>query len=86
MAGRSTRVNSFIIIDGDKTNNEPKNLFVCRDMSHHREIHNYLERITFELCERGIIAFNREIGHYEIAALNGDIKVKNRVNSGKPLT
>jgi len=72
-------------IDGNKTNNEPENLFVCRDMSHHREINNYLERIAFELYERGIITFNRETGHYKIAALRGDTKVKNRVNSGEPL-
>lgn len=60
-------------IDGDKTNNTPENLFVCRDMSHHREIHNRLERIAFDLYVQGVIRFNHETGHYEIAALDGDI-------------
>ncbi len=60
-------------IDGNKTNNLPENLFVCRDMSHHREIHNRLERIAFDLYQQGIIQFDQNTRHYEIAALDGDI-------------
>lgn len=60
-------------IDGNKTNNLAENLFVCRDISHHREIHNRLERIAFDLYQQGIVRFNQITGNYEIAALDGDI-------------
>lgn len=60
-------------IDGDKTNNSPSNLYVCRDMPHHREIHNRLERVAFDLYKRGIIRFDTELGHYEPAASDSDI-------------
>jgi hypothetical protein len=59
-------------IDGDKTNNVPSNLYVCRDMPHHREIHNRLERIAFELYKRGIIRFDDTLGCYELAASGSD--------------
>jgi hypothetical protein len=52
-------------IDGDKFNNTLDNLYLCSSMSHHREIHNSLEFVAFELLRKGIIQFVD--GTYRIA-------------------
>ena len=45
-------------IDGDKTNNTFDNLFVCESQNHHRQVHNQLERLSYELIQAGLIKFN----------------------------
>ena len=52
-------------IDGNKQNNAIENLYLCQDMSHHRDLHNNLEQVAFELIKSGIITFNN--GVYETA-------------------
>ena len=52
-------------INGKKDDNTRKNLFLCRDKSHHKSVHCNLERIAFGLVERGIIKFNKIKGCYE---------------------
>lgn len=51
-------------IDGNKHNNSIDNLHLCESMSHHRDIHNHLEQIAFELYKRGEISF--EDGEYRL--------------------
>ena len=51
-------------IDGDKHNNTLANLYVCRDMAHHRLIHWSLERLAMSLVKRGLIVFDKETGNY----------------------
>ena len=64
-------------IDGDKTNNVPDNLLVCKSISEHREIHNALERVSFELVKRGILIFDKDTKIYK-APLLGDEQVELR--------
>ena len=51
-------------VDGDKTNNEEENLFVCTGHKHHRNVHSQLERISMELVRSGAIRFNHAEGQY----------------------
>lgn len=50
--------------DGDKTNNDYDNLYVCKDKSEHGAVHDSLEKVAFELYKRGLIRFNEETGEY----------------------
>lgn len=51
-------------IDGDKLNNKPDNLFVCKSNSDHRYKHLQLEQISYELIKNRIIKFSKEKGAY----------------------
>ena len=53
-------------IDGDKDNNEPDNLYLCRSRSEHRRIHHQLNGLAGELLRRGILRFDRTKGMYEL--------------------
>lgn len=53
-------------IDGNKTNNEPENLFICGGYREHMYIHRQLEKISLELVRNGIIKFNEETKKYYI--------------------
>jgi hypothetical protein len=50
-------------IDGDRANNEPQNLFVCRDRSHHNEVHRSEAAALRLLLAKGIVVFRD--GRYE---------------------
>lgn len=54
-------------IDGNKLNNHPDNLFVCEGMGEHRQMHNSLESVAFELYAAGYILFDKEKSTYNIA-------------------
>lgn len=53
-------------IDGDKLNNEPSNLYLCKTKNEHRHIHGDLEKVSFELFKMGVIGFDFESGNYYI--------------------
>lgn len=50
-------------IDGVKTNNDSKNLWVTSSIAH-RQAHNSLQEIGFCLFKQGLIGFNRKTGQY----------------------
>jgi hypothetical protein len=52
-------------VDGDKTNNTLKNLFVCPSQADHRHTHSQLERVSMQLVKDGLISFNHSTGEYE---------------------
>ncbi|QHW33802.1 hypothetical protein GZH47_25385 [Paenibacillus rhizovicinus] len=54
-------------IDGNKLNNDLSNLFLCSSMSHHRDIHNSLEEVAFQLYHLGLITFDHENQSYKLA-------------------
>ena len=54
-------------IDGNKQNNYPYNLYVCRDDSEHQSLHQQLEEVSMDLVMSGAIQFNRDKGYYYIA-------------------
>jgi hypothetical protein len=66
----------FINIDGDKTNNEIENLHLCPTMSDHRDLHNNLEQVAFEIVKLGLIEFDKETSTYKIAPSLGDKRME----------
>lgn len=50
-------------IDGQKTNNDPNNLWVTSSAKH-RQAHNSLQEIGYQLYLQGLIGFNQETGQY----------------------
>jgi hypothetical protein len=53
-------------IDGNKLNNHHNNLYVCRDRKEHQQIHSDLEKVAFQLIQKGIIKFDHQVGTYYI--------------------
>lgn len=51
-------------IDGNKSNDDIENLYLCKNNSEHQLLHNQLEKIAFELIKTGRIIFNKENGQY----------------------
>ena len=51
-------------VNGDKLDNSPGNLYVCKDKSDHGRVHNSLEEVAFELYKNGLIKFNHDTGEY----------------------
>lgn len=51
-------------IDGDKLNNKLDNLQLCSSDKEHRDLHNSLERIAFQLVRSGLIEFNKQTNSY----------------------
>ena len=70
-------------IDGDKTNNHPNNLFICKSKAHHRDIHTDLESLSMSLVKAGIIKFNHETEKYYLPQLE-EILAAYSVNSEEP--
>ena len=53
-------------IDGDKRNNDIKNLILC-SVKEHNQCHARIEKIVFDLYKKGIIGFDREsLSYFEI--------------------
>lgn len=69
-------------IDGDKTNNNPDNLFICQSKAIHQDIHSQLEELSMSLVKAGIIQFNHLTGKYYLPHLE-EILSAYSVNSGK---
>lgn len=51
-------------LDGDKSNDDINNLWLCKDNTEHQMLHDELEKLAFELYRLGYIKFDKEIGHY----------------------
>lgn len=54
-------------INAVRAANDADNLYLCRDRSHHNEVHNSYDALLVGLMEDGIVRFNRETGRYERA-------------------
>lgn len=67
MIGREL-ISSEIVhhIDGDKSNDDIDNLYLCNSISDHILLHDSLEKIAMELFKKGKIKFNKEKGRYFI--------------------
>ena len=50
-------------INGDRTDNKPSNLYVCRDRAHHNEVHRSEASALRALLAAGLVVFRD--GHYE---------------------
>lgn len=70
-------------VDDDRTNNQPNNLFICENISHHRKVHSQLESIAFELVKKGVIQFDHNKGTYYMPHLE-EILDAYSVNSEEP--
>lgn len=68
-------------IDGNKLNNQPNNLYICKSNGHHREVHDELESISMRLVQAGIIHFNPLTEKYTMPHLE-EILDAYSVNSG----
>lgn len=44
-------------IDGNRSNNDPANLYVCRDVKHHAEIHRTQDAALRKLLAAGLVVF-----------------------------
>ena len=53
-------------IDGDKSNDDIDNLYLCKNLSEHTLLHDGLEKIAIELVQKGIVKFDKENGKYYI--------------------
>ncbi len=54
-------------INSDRSDYSPNNLYVCKDMSHHRKVHAQLEVLAMGLVSCGAIAFNQSSGEYYLS-------------------
>lgn len=53
-----------------KTDNRIENLYLCKDVAHHMQVHRSLELLLPHLLELGIVRFNRDKGVYELCETN----------------
>lgn len=67
-------------IDGDKTNNNPNNLFICESKAIHQDIHTQLEHLSMTLVKSGVIQFDHTTGKYQLPQLE-EILTAYSVNS-----
>ena len=68
--GRKLKENEMVHhIDGNKLNNNPNNLYVCKDRNEHQQIHSDLEKVAFQLIKKGIIKFDHQAGTYYIESI-----------------
>ncbi len=54
-------------VNAIRADNARENLYVCRDKSHHNDVHNSYDALLVGLLNDGIVRFNRETGRYERA-------------------
>ena len=54
-------------INGVREDYRPSNLYLCRDMSHHRQVHAQLERLSMSLVKQGFIEFCPVSGEYNLS-------------------
>jgi hypothetical protein len=52
-------------IDFDRLNNNPKNLYLCKNHKKHRDLHCSLEEIARELFRKGILEFKNGKYYYK---------------------
>ncbi len=53
-------------IDGDKHNNKPENLFLCKNNREHQKIHFKMMKLVFKLIKEEKVKFNRITKDFEI--------------------
>lgn len=53
-------------IDGDKSNDDIENLYLCNSVSEHTLLHDNLEKLALELVREGKISFDKKEGKYKI--------------------
>jgi hypothetical protein len=53
-------------VDGDKQNNNPSNLYLCKNAAEHTKLHKQLEDLAMKLVANGSITFSHTGGQYEI--------------------
>lgn len=67
MLGRELQEEEIVHhINFDKTDNRERNLFVCRDQSHHSRIHHQAARLVAGLVRQGVVEFDEETGEYKL--------------------
>lgn len=71
-------------VDGDKTNNSTKNLYVCANHREHRQVHSKLERVAMELVRSGAIKFDHTTGLYVLDPNVGNFISKSGELLGNP--
>lgn len=54
-------------INGDKEDFRPNNLYLCRNMQHHRYVHAQLENLSMSLVKMGLITFDQTKGKYSLS-------------------
>lgn len=66
MLGRKLNYREFVVhhIDGDKLNDEWSNLAVIPSQSHHRDAHQSLQEIGYELVKAGYLGFDTKTHRY----------------------
>lgn len=52
-------------IDGDKSNDDIENLYLCDSISEHTLLHDSLENMALELVRKGKISFDKKEGKYK---------------------
>lgn len=53
-------------INGDKTDNNPDNLYLCKDAQHHGHLHKKMEQFIFGLIKQGVVRFNADTEEFEL--------------------
>ena len=62
--GRELRSDEIVHhIDGNKSNDNMDNLWLCDNQSH-QLLHHEIEEIAFQLFRLGYIKFDKDSGHY----------------------
>lgn len=62
--GRKLRAGECVHhVNGDRADNQPANLYVCRDRAHHNEVHRSQDRAFRQLLAAGLVMFAN--GRYE---------------------
>lgn len=56
-------------IDGDKQNNDPGNLVLCKSHADHRGLHSSLDSIAYSLVKAGLVQFDAKRRVYDVAHL-----------------
>ena len=51
-------------LDGNKQNNQVENLHLCRNIAHHSQIHDKMEKFVNLLIRQGLVVFNKEKEEY----------------------
>lgn len=54
-------------VNGIKTDNHVRNLFLCRNKSHHQQVHQSFYKLLSKLIDHGIVRFNHDKGTYYLA-------------------
>jgi len=53
-------------INGKKDDNRIENLYLCKNVSEHRDIHNSITRLMYEMISNGTVIFDEGMGEYKI--------------------